>query len=502
MVRKSLAVLTVVLAVAAVGGCSRDLRRQEAQPTTTQSTPATPATDFAATLQKRVTADAMLVHLKKLQEIANANDGTRALGTPGYDASVDYVVNTLRDKGFDVQTPEFDVHLPYADEPLLTVNGDKVAAKPLEFTKGTPAEGVSGPLVPARVEDTPGCTASDYDGLPVAGAVVLVDRGKCPFGAKQAVAAERGAVALIVANNEDGDGMGGTLGETTDVKIPVISVTKAAGDQMRGKPGPTTIKLHAGVRNEHTRNVIAQTKTGSTANVVMVGAHLDSVRDGPGIDDNGSGVATVLETAVQLGNSPQVTNAVRFGFWGAEELGTLGSTNYVQSLNLDALRDIALYLNFDMLASPNPGYFTYDGDQSTKPKDNEGVPRVPEGSAGIERTLVAFLKGAGKPPEDTSFDGRSDYDAFTLSGVPAGGLFSGAEQKKTAAQAERWGGQADQPFDPNYHKATDTLEHIDRTSLDINGGGAAYAVGLYAQDQSGRNGVPVREDRTRHVLES
>ena len=502
MVRKSLAVLTVAVAVAALGGCGREMRAQQGQPITTPTTAATPATDFASSLQKRVTADAMMVHLKKLQEIADAHDGNRALGTSGYDASVDYVANTLRDKGFDVQTPEFEVHLPYADEPALTVGGDKVEAKPLEFTKGTPPEGVSGPLVIARVEDTPGCTASDYDGLPVAGAVVLVDRGKCPFGAKQTVAAERGAVALIVANNEDSDGMGGTLGDKTDVKIPVISVTKDTGERLRAQPGPTTLKLHAGVRNERTRNVIAQTKTGSTANVVMVGAHLDSVAEGPGINDNGSGVAAVLESALQLGTSPQVANAVRFGFWGAEELGLLGSNNYVQSLNVEALKDIALYLNFDMLGSPNPGYFTYDGDQSTAPKDGEGVPRVPEGSAGIERTFVAFLKGAGKPPEDTSFNGRSDYDGFTQSGVPAGGLFSGAEDKKTVAQAERWGGQADEPFDPNYHKATDTLEHVDKTALEINGGGVAYVVGLYAQDQAGRNGVPIRDDRTRHVLES
>jgi Zn-dependent M28 family amino/carboxypeptidase len=502
MVRKSLAVLTVVVAVVALGACSRDLRPKEAHPTTSPTTAATPATDFAATLQKRVTADAMMAHLKKLQEIADANNGNRALGTSGYDASVDYVANMLRDKGFDVQTPEFEVHLPFADDPTVTVNGDKVAAKPLEFTRGTPPQGVSGPLVPARVEDTPGCTASDYDGLPVAGAVVVVDRGKCQFGVKQAMAAERGAVALIVANNEDGDEMGGTLGEKTDVKIPVISVTKATGERLRAQPGPTTIKLNAGVRNERTRNVIAQTKTGSTANVVLVGAHLDSVPDGPGINDNGSGVAAVLETALQLGSSPQVANAVRFGFWGAEELGLLGSNNYIQSLNLDALKDIALYLNFDMLGSPNPGYFTYDGDQSTKPNDNEGVPRVPEGSASIERTLVAYLNGAGKPPEDTTFNGRSDYDGFTQSGVPAGGIYSGAEEKKSVAQAERWGGQANEAFDPNYHKATDTLDRIDRTALEINGGGAAYAVGLYAQDQGGRNGVPVRDDRTRHVLES
>ena len=299
--------------------------------------------------------------------------------------------------------------------PAVTVGGASVAAKPLEFTIGTPPQGVTGPLVAARVEDSPGCSASDYDGLPVAGAVVLVDRGQCQFSVKQAAAAERGAVALIVANSE-GDEMGGTLGTKTDVKIPVVSVTKESGDRLRAEPGETTIKLNAGVRTERTRNVIAQTKTGSTTDVVMAGAHLDSVAEGPGINDNGSGVAAVLETALQLGSSPEVNNAVRFGFWGAEELGLLGSNNYLESLDVDGLKDIALYLNFDMVGSPNPGYFTYDGDQSAKPDPRNGVPRVPEGSAGIERTLVAYLKGAGKPPEDIDFDGRSDYDGFTQAG--------------------------------------------------------------------------------------
>ncbi|MGZ8801155.1 MAG: M28 family metallopeptidase [Mycobacterium sp.] len=488
------AVLAVV--VLAIGGCSRETRPAP-QP---ESNPAA-AVVFADILRQRVTVDATMAHVARFQEIADTHGDNRALGTPGYDASVDYVVNALRDKGFDVQTPEFEVRLPWADEPSLTVAGDSVPAKPMEYTIGTESEGVAGPLVPARVEDTPGCTASDYDGLPVEGAVVLVDRGSCPFGAKQAVAAERGAVALIVANNEEGDEMGGTLGEGTEVKVPVISVTKAAGAQLRGQQGaPVAIKLNAGVRVEKTRNVIAQTKTGSTTDVVMVGGHLDSVAEGPGINDNASGVAAVLATALQLGSSPQVNNAVRFGFWGSEEFGLLGSSNYLESLNVDALKDIALYLNFDMLGSPNPGYFTYDGDQSTRPDAREGVPRVPEGSAGIERTFVAYLDGAGKPAEDTSFDGRSDYDGFTKSGVPAGGLFSGAEAKMSVEQAEVWGGQADEPFDPNYHKATDTLDRVDRTAMQIHGGGVAYSVGLYAQDQSGRNGLPVREDRTRYQL--
>src|ERR1700736_4850600 len=193
MVRKSLAVLTVMVVVAALGGCGHEVRPQQGQPATASPTTAsTPATDFAAALQKRVTADAMMAHLKKLQDIANANDGNRAIGTPGYDASVDYAATTLRDKGFDVQTPEFEVHLPFADDPSLTVGGRAVTAKPFEFTKGTPPQGGAGPLGSARVDDSPGCSASEYDGLPVAGAVVLVDRGKCQFAVKQTVAAGRG----------------------------------------------------------------------------------------------------------------------------------------------------------------------------------------------------------------------------------------------------------------------------------------------------------------------
>src|SRR4029078_13578534 len=145
MVRRSLAVLTVVVAVVALGGCGRQMRSQQAQPsTTTQTAPAMPATDFATSLQKRVTADAMMAHLKKLQEIADAHGGNRALGTPGYDASVDYVANTLRDKGFDVVTPDFEVRLPFADEPSVTVGGDKITVKALQYTKGTTAPGVSG----------------------------------------------------------------------------------------------------------------------------------------------------------------------------------------------------------------------------------------------------------------------------------------------------------------------------------------------------------------------
>lgn len=486
--RSLVAVLSATALAVGVSGCGKEDR-------------ATPAPEYAEQIGQRIGVEAMVGHLTRLQEIADQHGGNRAMGTPGYQGSVDYVVNTLRDKGFETDIQEFEVRLPFAEEPDVTVGGTEVTAKPLSFTVGTGPDGVSGPLVAAPVDETPGCADADYEGLPVSGAVVLVDRGSCQFGDKQTIAAKRGAVALIVADNVDRpvEEFGGTLGSTTDVKIPVVSVSKAEGARLRANPARTVIKLKAGVNVDKTSNVIAQTTTGSTDNVVMVGAHLDSVPEGPGINDNGSGVAAVLETALQMGPSPDVENAVRFAFWGAEELGLLGSSDYVGRLDAEELKDIALYLNYDMIGSPNPGYFTYDGNQSAPPSADGRVPRVPEGSAGIERMLAAYLDAAGKPARDTSFDGRSDYDAFTAAGIPSGGLFSGAEENMTAEQAELWGGKADQPFDPNYHKKTDTLDQIDRTALEILGRGVGYSTALYAQDISGRNGVPVREDRTRHV---
>jgi Zn-dependent M28 family amino/carboxypeptidase len=482
------AVATLILAI---GGC--------ASSDNANSMKSISGADFAASLRGRVTTDAMMAHLTKLQDIANANNNTRAVGTPGYDASVDYVVGKLRDKGFDVQTMQFEAHVFHAEPGAVTVADKKFDARAMEYSIGTPPEGVTGPLVAFPADGSPGCAPADYDHLPVNGAVVMVDRGTCPFAQKAGAAAQRGAVAMVVADNVVEEHIAGTLGEAGGIKIPVVGVSKPDGAVLRGSIGPATVHLSAETRTISARNVVAQTKTGSTSDVVMAGAHLDSVPEGPGINDNGSGVAAVLETALQLGPSPGIHNAVRFGFWGAEELGLIGSRKYVESLDVNALKDIALYLNFDMLASPNPGYFTYDGDQSLS-SDKRGSPVVPEGSAGIERSLAAYLNSAGKTPQDTSFDGRSDYDGFTLAGVPAGGLFSGAENKKSPEEAKLWGGPADEPFDPNYHKSTDTLEHIDRAELAINGGGVAYAIGLYAQDITGRNGVPVREDRTRHQL--
>jgi Zn-dependent M28 family amino/carboxypeptidase len=222
----------------------------------------------------------------------------------------------------------------------------------------------------------------------------------------------------------------------------------------------------------------------------MAGAHLDSVPAGPGINDDGSGVASLLETARKLGAKPNVTNAVRFAFWGAEEVGLKGSEAYVKSLDDAARADVAMYLNFDMVGSHNAGYFVYDGDDSDKVGEGPG----PEGSAGIERTFGAILLQLGVTPGGTDFDGRSDYGPFIAVGIPAGGLFTGAEEKKTAAQAQQWGGESDQMFDPNYHTAQDTATNVDRAALALGAEAIGYGVGHYAQSIEGVNGVPTAGD--------
>jgi Zn-dependent M28 family amino/carboxypeptidase len=231
--------------------------------------------------------------------------------------------------------------------------------------------------------------------------------------------------------------------------------------------------------------------------VVVVGARLDGPRGGPGINDAGSGVAAVLETALQLGPLAPVNNAVRFVFWGAEEDGPNGAMDYVFGLDRDRLNDIALYLNFDMLGSPNAGFFTDDGDQSGPPGAGIAFGDVPEGSAGIERTLDGYLNLAGKRPADMPLNARADYHPFMVAGVPIGGMTAGGPQTKTTVQARLWGGQAGVPFDPNYQSRRDMVDNVNREALAVMGSGVAFVVGSYAESIGGVNGVPPHDKRHR-----
>ena len=429
----------------------------------------------AESLTAKVTGAAAAAHLEAFQRIADANGGNRSAGTAGYDASLTYVADKLRAAGYDVSTPAFSYGSFTVQAARLTVAGAEVPVDALTYSPSTPPEGLSAPLAVIAQDATSGCEPTDFAGM-APGAIALIRRGTCPFAAKAQLAEAAGAAAVLIAATTD-EPLQATLGDPNAVRIPVGAVTRQDGDRLAGTPGaPTTLVLLTKTDTQQTRNLIAQTRTGNPDSVVMAGAHLDSVPEGPGINDNGSGSAALLEVALALGGSPETPNAVRFAWWGAEELGLVGSTSYVQTLTEADRARIRLYLNFDMVASPNVGYFVYDGDDSAK----QGAGPGPPGSADLEQTLGGYLSSVGVTAEDTDFDGRSDYGPFIEVGIPSGGIFTGAEDTKTAAQAARWGGRADTPFDSCYHQRCDTLANVDPVALDRNADAIAAAVAKYA----------------------
>jgi len=235
-------------------------------------------------------------------------------------------------------------------------------------------------------------------------------------------------------------------------------------------------------------NVLAELPGKNDDNVVMVGAHLDSVQQGPGIQDNGSGSAAILETAIQMKNVKPV-NTVRFAWWGAEESGLIGSTQYVAGLNQEEQDRIALYLNFDMIGSPNHVFFVYDGDDS----DGVGAGPGPAGSAEIETLFESYYAGVGESWKGTDFSGRSDYGPFIAVGIPSGGLFTGAEVIKTAEEEAIWGGTAGDQFDPCYHLACDTFDNINLHAFDVNTDAVAFTTLTYAYSTETVNGVPGKQ---------
>jgi aminopeptidase S len=196
--------------------------------------------------------------------------------------------------------------------------------------------------------------------------------------------------------------------------------------------------------------VIAETP-GATDEVVMLGGHLDSVLDGPGMNDNGSGVATLLSLARSLSEQQPPSRTIRFGFWGAEEFGEFGSAAYVAALDAAQRSRISAYLNLDMVASPNAGRFVYD------------EPDAPSGSDELRDALMAALSEAGTPGEPIGVGGASDHFNFQQAGIPIGGVFSGLNPL-TPEQGALFGGLPAEPADPCYHLACDTRDNINLDS--------------------------------------
>lgn len=448
-------------------------------------------------LTDAVTVDGVFRHLEALQAVADANNGNRAAGTSGYEASGAYVEKTLKAAGYTPQRQYFD--FDYFAE-LAPAELAQVSPNATTYQTGTYTYSGSGDVTAAVQgvdlhldgdrSSTSGCEASDFAGF-TPGNIALVQRGTCAFGDKAANATAAGASAVIIFNqgNDPGrmDLIVGTLGGiVTD--IPVVGASFADGSELATTPGATArVFAKTEMDRRTTFNIVAETSTGRADNVVMMGAHLDSVSDGPGINDNGSGSASILETAVQLAKVNKLNNTVRFAWWGAEELGLLGSEHYVSDLVANdpaALKRIATYVNFDMVASPNYVIGVYDADESTYPAPVE----VPAGSAETEDVFTDWFDRTGQPWVDTEFSGRSDYQAFIDNGVPASGLFTGADGTKTDEEVAMFGGAAGIVYDPNYHQPGDSLANVDKRALDVMSNAIAHATITLAQDTSAING--------------
>jgi Peptidase family M28/PA domain len=368
-------------------------------------------TESAPQPPSRAEPRGLAAHLRELQRIATEHGGTRSAGSPGDAATAAYVEQRLRAAGYRVTRQSFRV--PYYRQsapPRLTAGGRRLRPiRTLQFSRGGRASG--------RVRAAGlGCARGDFAPLS-AGEIALVRRGTCFFRIKALNAQAAGAAALLVVDENERP-VAGTLARP-GIRIPALALGAAAGEGLAGRRATVTVRAESAQRE--TASVIGETGPQDAPRVVMAGGHLDSVPEGPGLNDNGSGVAALLHIAERLAAEER---PLRFGFWAAEEIGLLGSRHYVTNLSRRERQRIAAYVNLDMVGTP----------------DSE--PEVYDGARSIEATLRRHLP---RGTDDVRLDGNSDHASFERFGIPVGGLFTG--------------------LDDCYHQRCDTLRNVDQEVL-------------------------------------
>lgn len=482
-------------------------------------------------LRLAVTVDQIRAHQAAWQDIADRHGHTRAAGSPGYDASVDYVVQTLRNAGYDdVVTQEFTFVDFYLQDPsgagmVLSrqvddaTDADTDANAITEYTLGLdyvymensdPGD-VTAPVVPVdllfsddvdvRKQSTSGCESSDFEDLLLPSGsnawIALMQYGGCEQGRKAENAAKAGAVAAIIM--EAGDfPLLSDIGKDYKGGIPVFVVGYSLGVEWTNAVANATetetpVVLHmvsAVVRQQvTTSNVWADytystdTDTQTETGMIVVGAHMDSVRNGPGVNDNGSGAGAILEIASQikaLDMQKQPCRPVRFVWFSGEEVGRLGSIHYVDQLTSTDVKKMEAYVNVDMIGSPNYVRFVYDGDGSnlTQEDKDQGQFLVgPPGSDLIEQTFLDYFQALGQEAEPWPMrHGKSDYSAFSDVGVPVGGVISFNFGLKTDREQAIYGGEASVSYDTCYHQECDDLNNTNNVAIGELSGAIAHTV--------------------------
>lgn len=440
-------------------------------------------------LQAYITEPGLVARVDKLVTIADKGvkaygHPTRVIGSGGHYATLGEIESSLRKLGpyYNVTKQHFKAPSGSIFNSSLTVDDVEVTEfKPFDLTPPTlHRKPVTAPLV---VVSNQGCDLLDYP-AEVNGAIALISRGICPFGEKSELAGQAGAVGAIIYNNEPGEGVvQATMGDITPNQVATVGVSYESGSEWAETLSTVSFNaslwVDAYVKNASTWNIIAETTLGDPENVVMLGAHSDSVAAGPGINDDGSGTISLLEVASALSNF-NVTNQVRFAWWAGEEEGLLGSNYYVKTLTPGENEKIRLFMDYDMMASPNYAYQVYDANNTANPN----------GSGDLKQLYIDYYVSHGVNYTLIPFDGRSDYDGFIKNGIPGGGVATGAEVLKTEKEVEQFGGVAGIPFDPCYHQLCDNATNLAYDAFVLNTKLIAHSVATYA---SSLEGFPVRE---------
>ncbi|KAK2691076.1 hypothetical protein QWA68_011044 [Fusarium oxysporum] len=416
--------------------------------------------------------------LQALYKIAHDNSNNRAFGLPGYKASLDFVLSRLGGGNhFAITVQPFKNLFSQTRKIVLTgPDGEHVDVVSLQYNHATPLpDGVTASLALIPIDDVrgSGCFEDQWKDIDVKGKVALIKRGKCQFANKLKLAKDNGASAAIVFNDNPNQTAGsGSLGAESFGKLApagVVTYDKGNSWAERLKAGENLeVNLTIDVLTEkrETWQIIADTKAGDSNSVVMLGAHLDSIQEGPGINDNGSGVAALLSIAESVKKYKNFKNKLRFAFWGAEESGMIGSTYYVSNLPRDEASKIRFYYNYDMIASPQPYYIVYADSNAHK----SGA-----------KYLYEFLTNKGYPAEYTPFGASSDYVGFLELGIPTSGIFTGAGV----------------PQDACYHTPCDDIKNINQEAFLVNAKAAGYAAASLALSV---DEVPMHESSTVNPL--
>jgi Zn-dependent M28 family amino/carboxypeptidase len=436
-------------------------------------------------LEQLVTVQGITEHQQALQTIADLNGGTRYTRTPGYTASAAYVKATLENAGYDAHYEMFNMPVwqetaapvleqvsptarayvagSAADDNSPTADFIAFEHSPTESLTNVKVVPTNDITIPSPGGTTSGCEMSDFPAA-TSGAVALIQRGTCAFTQKLQNAVTADAVGVILFNEGDTASRRNALFRSAPPGYPLPAVLSsfAVGDELYNAyklgQNPTVNLATNGVDVETLYpNVVAETPRGDANHMVLLGAHLDSVPAGPGVNDDGSGTSIQLELAEQLakaGTRPR--NKIRFLWFGGEEDGLVGSQYYAAHLSDAEVARTDMMLDTDMIASPNFARLVYDGDGSTFGSEVSGPP----GSGTVEKVLTDYWSKRGMVSEPIPFDGRSDYVGFVNRGIPAGGVFAGAEAPKTAAQVAKYGGVQGEQLDPCYHEACDTYSTV------------------------------------------